>query len=164
LVIFIITAPLLASAIRLDLPDLKAAPVGSGSAIKLAIEADGTLRWEGSIVGPAELGARLTQAAGRQPQPELHLLADQAARYDAIARVMAAAQQAGILKMGFVTDPPPAAAAAAETPASSATSVNPPAASTPPSPTASPTASPAASPAPAAAPAPAPAPAAAPAR
>jgi biopolymer transport protein ExbD len=110
LVIFIITAPLLAYALRLDLPDVKAAAAATRpDTVKLAIEADGTLRWNDERIDDAQLTLRLQESAKKQPQPELHLLADKGTRYEAIARVMSAAQLAGITKLGFVTDPPQAA-------------------------------------------------------
>ena len=110
LVIFIITAPLLAYAIKLDLPAergtaINAAPVS----IKLSIDADGSLYWDAHKIDDAVLATRLAQAAGREPQPELHLRADRATRYERIAAVMAAAQQAGLTRMGFVTEPKPGA-------------------------------------------------------
>ncbi len=107
LVIFIITAPLLASAIKVDLPDVKAAPAAAQSeAIRLSIDAEGLLYWNDAAIAQSELGPRLTEAAKRTPQPELHLRADKDARYEALARVMAAAQEAGLTRIGFVTEPP----------------------------------------------------------
>jgi biopolymer transport protein ExbD len=107
LVIFIITAPLLAYAIRLDLPDVKAPPVSSKSeAIKLAIDAEGRVFWNADLVDAKDLAARLTAAAARSPQPDLHLRADKATRFERVAEVMAAAQDAGLSKIAFVTDPP----------------------------------------------------------
>ncbi len=110
LVIFIITAPLLAYALKLDLPDVKASTAATRpDTIKLAIENDGTLRWNSETIDDAQLNLRLQEAAKKQPQPELHLLADKGTRYEALARVMSAAQLAGITKLGFVTEPPRAA-------------------------------------------------------
>lgn len=110
LVIFIITAPLLAFAIRLDLPQAKAPPVANhGEAIRLSIDADGRVFWDGDAVPAAELAARFAAAARRSPPPDLHLRADKATRYERIAEVMAAAQEAGLTKIGFVTEPPAAA-------------------------------------------------------
>jgi biopolymer transport protein ExbD len=115
LVIFIITAPLLASAIKLDLPDVKAAPAaGRGDAIKLAIDADGRYYWNDQLIDESALGTRLAQAAKAQPQPELHLRADKATRYERLAQLMAAAQDAGLTRIGFVTEPPAADADAAD--------------------------------------------------
>jgi biopolymer transport protein ExbD len=108
LVIFIITAPLLTHAIRLDLPTAQAplAPE-TPETVTLAIDAQGALFWNDQPVADAEaLQARLAEAAGRKPAPELQLRADRETRYQRIAEVMAAAQRAGIAKLGFVTEPP----------------------------------------------------------
>ncbi len=107
LVIFIITAPLLTHALRIDLP-VAAAPAAAEKpeTVTLSIDAAGALYWNDEPVpGIEALGERLQRAAARQPQPELHLRADRDTRYQRIAEVMASAQQAGIAKLGFVTDP-----------------------------------------------------------
>ena len=115
LVIFIITAPLLAYAIKLDLPDVKAAPVATKTeAIKLSIDAEGRVFWNSDLVDAKDLAARLARAATKQPQPDLHLRADKATRFERVAQVMAAAQDAGLSKIGFVTEPPVADPAKAE--------------------------------------------------
>jgi biopolymer transport protein ExbD len=95
LVIFMIAAPLLASAIRLELPAEQAAAIG----------ADGGVYWNAEAIDDATLTQRLQAAARRTPAPELHLRADRATRYERIARVMTAAQAAGLTRIGFVTDP-----------------------------------------------------------
>jgi len=107
LVIFIITAPLLTHAIRLDLPVAPApAAAEKPETVTLSIDASGALFWNDQpVAGIEALGERLRQASARQPQPELHLRADRETRYQRIAEVMASAQQAGIAKLGFVTDP-----------------------------------------------------------
>ncbi|HTT09532.1 MAG TPA: biopolymer transporter ExbD [Burkholderiaceae bacterium] len=106
LVIFIITAPLLAYAIRLDLPDVKAAPVNTRTeAIKISIDADGRVFWNADLVDAKDLAARLAAAAAKSPPPDLHLRADKAARFERVAEVMAAAQDAGLTRIGFVTEP-----------------------------------------------------------
>jgi len=106
LVIFIITAPLLSFAIKIDLPVEQAPPAGPRSdTVRVAIDAEGTLFWNAERIEPAALRERLAAAAARAPQPELHLSADRAARYERIALVLAAAQQAGLARVGFVTDP-----------------------------------------------------------
>jgi biopolymer transport protein ExbD len=106
LVIFIITAPLLAAAIRIDLPNEKAQTVSTETpAVRVAIDADGTLYWEGQRIAPDDLAPRLQEAAKRQPRPDVHLRADKQTRYAQITAVMAAAQQAGLGKIGFITEP-----------------------------------------------------------
>lgn len=110
LVIFIITAPLLARALKLDLPRLDAPPAATQTqTIQLTIDAAGGLRWNTEPVSADELAARLAAVARETPQPELHLGADRAARYEYLAAVLAAAQKAGIRQIGFVTEPPAAA-------------------------------------------------------
>ena len=110
LVIFIITAPLLTHSINLDLPNAQApASAEKPETITLSIDGSGTIFWnEERLADPAQLEARLAQAARRQPQPELHLRADRETRYQKIAELMSSAQRAGIAKIGFVTDPRPA--------------------------------------------------------
>ena len=74
--------------------------------MRVAIDGDGTLYWEGQRIAAEELAPRLQEAARRRPLPDVHLRADKQARYAQIAAVMAAAQQAGLGKIGFITEPP----------------------------------------------------------
>ncbi|MBO7844376.1 biopolymer transporter ExbD [Burkholderia pseudomallei] len=104
LVIFIITAPLLTHAIRLDLPKVAAAPAReTPETITVSIDAAGKLYWNDA---PDALAARLRDVAAAGQDPELHLRAARDTRYDTIAQVMGAAQQAGVARIGFVTDAP----------------------------------------------------------
>ena len=107
LVIFIITAPLLTHAIRLDLPKAAAAPAPqTPHTITLSIDDAGRLYWDGQPLALDALRVRLAEAGKTVPPPELHLRASRATRYDVIAQVMSAAQQAGVDRIGFVTEPP----------------------------------------------------------
>jgi biopolymer transport protein ExbD len=110
LVIFIITAPLFTHAIRLDLPKVAAAPARqTPQTITLSIDAAGRIYWNGTLVTPDQMRTRFTQAGKQQDQPEIQLRAERSTRYEVIAQVMGAAQQAGLERLGFVTDPPPPA-------------------------------------------------------
>lgn len=107
LVIFIITAPLFTHAIKLDLPTAQS-PVTPEKAqtITLSIDPTGKLFWNNEGIADEEaLKQRFSKVASQKPQPELLLRADKDTRYEKIAGVMSAAQQAGIVKIGFVTDP-----------------------------------------------------------
>ncbi len=107
LVVFIITAPLLTHALRIDVPNAQA-PVSAEKpeTIRLSIDAAGELYWNEERLDAIEaLDARFAQAASRQPQPEVHLRAERSTRYERIATVLSSAQRAGIAKLGFVTDP-----------------------------------------------------------
>jgi biopolymer transport protein ExbD len=107
LVIFIITAPLLTHSIRLDLPNTQAtATTETPGTITISIPASGIVHWNNEpLADQAALTARLRAAAAMQPQPAVHLRADRDTRYQTVADVMAAAQQAGIRALGFITDP-----------------------------------------------------------
>jgi biopolymer transport protein ExbD len=106
LVIFIITAPLLSYAIKLDLPnDPAPAAEPAPATIRLSIDAQGTIHWDADPVTDDQLRSRLASAAAGASVPEVHLRADKATRYERIAFVMSAAQQSGVTKIGFVTEP-----------------------------------------------------------
>ena len=106
LVIFIITAPLLTHAVKIDLPRASSAPnLTKPDNIQLAIRASGELLWDGEIIDRQQLRTRLQAASGRKPQPEIHLRADRDARYQSIAEVMADAAKAGMGRIGFVSHP-----------------------------------------------------------
>jgi biopolymer transport protein ExbD len=106
LVIFIVTTPLFTHAVRVNLPQAAAQPMPQKpETVTLAIDERGLVYWNREPVAMAELRARLAQAAAQQPQPDVHLHADKGTRYQELAQVMAAAQNAGLQKMGFITDP-----------------------------------------------------------
>ncbi|KAF1044866.1 ExbD/TolR family protein [Xylophilus sp.] len=105
-VIFILTAPLLASAIRLDLPrSVAAAPGEPPRALRLAVDAAGRAYVDDVPVDGPALAARLAEAAARDPATEVQLRADAAVPYGRIVEVMGAAQRAGLSRVGFVADP-----------------------------------------------------------
>jgi biopolymer transport protein ExbD len=106
LVIFIITAPLFTHAIRLDLPKVSSQPAReTPQTITLSIDDSGELFWNDAPVSFEQMQARFADAGRAQQKPELHLRASRGTRYDVIAQVMAAAQRAGVERIGFVTEP-----------------------------------------------------------
>ncbi len=106
LVIFIITAPLLTHAVKIDLPRASSNPnVARVDNIQLGIDGEGMLFWNGERVDRDELGRRFRASAALQPQPELHLRADRATAYQRIAEVLSDAARAGVSRIGFVTEP-----------------------------------------------------------
>ena len=112
LVIFIITAPLLSYSIKLDLPnDPAPASEPAPATVRLSIDAGGAVYWDGEPVSDEQLTARMAEAAKSITLPELHLRADKATRYERISFVLSTAQQAGLAKIGFVTEPAPPAPA-----------------------------------------------------
>jgi biopolymer transport protein TolR len=108
-VIFIITAPLLASSIRLDLPHTDAARPGDApSFVTVTLDTGGRTFLDDKPVDAAELAGRLAQAAARNPEMEVQLRADRSVPYGRVVEVMGAAQKAGLNRVGFVADPTPA--------------------------------------------------------
>jgi len=106
LVIFIITAPLLTNAVKIDLPKASSNPnITKPDHIEFGIREDGSLFWNGEQVTLESLPERFSSEAKKQPQPELHIRADRMAHYEQVAQVMSVAAKAGIARMGFVTDP-----------------------------------------------------------
>ncbi len=109
-VIFIITAPLLASSIRLDLPRSDAAQPGKvPQFVTLVVDKSGQAFLNDQPVSADQLAQSLQQSAARNPDTEVQLRADQAVPYGRIVEVMGIAQKAGLNRIGFVADAPSAA-------------------------------------------------------
>jgi biopolymer transport protein ExbD len=106
LIIFIITVPVMQHAVSIDLPRASNQPeILQPETVRLSVDASGTYFWNAEPLADAALALRLAAAAAQQPQPELHIRGDKAVRYERVAKLMAAAQRAGLHKMGLVTDP-----------------------------------------------------------
>ena len=105
LVIFILTAPLLASAIRLDLPKTDAAKSAEvPEFIALVIDKSGAVFLDDKPATLEALTLRLAEAARENPDTEVQLRADEAVPYGRVVQVMGMAQQAGLSRIGFVAD------------------------------------------------------------
>jgi biopolymer transport protein ExbD len=106
LVIFIITAPMMTHAVKVDLPQASSQPNEvKPETINLSIQADGSVYWNAEAVDAAAWQARMAAAAQQTPQPEIHIRADGELAYKNVAQIMADAAKAGLGKLGFVTDP-----------------------------------------------------------
>jgi biopolymer transport protein ExbD len=106
LIIFIITVPVMKHAVNIDLPRASnTVQDAKPETIRLSVDATGQYYWNEAPLAEADLVPQLSAAAVQQPQPELHLRGDKAVRYERVALVMAAAQQAGLKKIGFITEP-----------------------------------------------------------
>jgi biopolymer transport protein TolR len=107
LVIFIITAPLMTSSLKLDLPKTDAAtPTSAPSFIAVAIDASGKLFFGDETLTREQLAQRVTTAAKGNPQLEVQLRADQTVPYGQVADLIALVQKAGLTRIGFVTEAP----------------------------------------------------------
>ena len=107
-VIFIITAPLLGSSIRLDLPRTDAArPNEAPKFVTVVLDKSGRTFLDDQPVALPELAEQLVQAAQRNPDTEVQLRADQAVPYGRVVEIMGAAQKAGLNRIGFVAEAAP---------------------------------------------------------
>ena len=109
LVIFILTAPLLASSIKLELPRTNAAQatnaVQAPQFVTLVIDKTGAIFVNDQPVTLGALQASLLQTAAQNPDTEVQLRADTAVPYGRVVAVMGAAQNAGLMRIGFVAEP-----------------------------------------------------------
>ena len=105
LIIFIITVPVLKHSVKMDLPQATNTPqTVKPQTITLSVNADGAYFLNQTRVSDTALAGQLKQAA-QNPQPDLHIRGDKAVRYERVAQAMAAAQQAVVKKIGFITKP-----------------------------------------------------------
>jgi biopolymer transport protein ExbD len=106
LIIFMITLPVVTHTVRVDLPRASNERIDiQPETVTIAVDADGQVHWDQRLVDEVELGRRLAEAAAADPQPHLHLRGDRQVDYEHVVRVMAAAQRAGVKKLGFITTP-----------------------------------------------------------
>ena len=108
LIIFMVTAPLLTHAVKIDLP--KAASTASApqpESIELSIDQQGQVFWNGEAIDAERLETRLAEASasGDSASPELRLRADRQTPYEKVALVVSAASRHGLTRLGFATDP-----------------------------------------------------------
>ena len=109
--IFIITAPLMASTIRLDLPKTDAAKAATTPRfLTLVVDKAGQAFLNDTLLLPDELAIRLAEAAKQNADTEVQLRADASVPYGKVVEVMGMAQKAGLSRIGFVADPVAAAA------------------------------------------------------
>ncbi len=106
LIIFIITVPVMKHAISVELPQASSERQNlKPETIQLSVDAQGAYFLNQSAVTEEVLINQLQAEAAKQPQPELHIRGDKAVRYEFVAHAMATAKQAGLHKIGFITEP-----------------------------------------------------------
>ena len=106
LIIFIITIPVMKHSVNIDLPRASNEVQNvKPETIRLSVDAQGVYYVNEAQIADADLSPRLKAAAAQNPQPELHIRGDKAVRYERVAEAMALAQQAGLRKIGFITEP-----------------------------------------------------------
>ena len=108
LIIFLITIPVINTSVAVRLPreanQLQQTLPGT---VVISVDAAGASYWFDARLSDAQsLRDKLQQTAAQTPQPEVHIRGDARADFEAVARVLSAAQQAGIARIGFVTEAP----------------------------------------------------------
>ena len=108
LIIFLITIPVVIQTIPVTLPKERNLPTQTKPEnIVIAVNKDGDVFWNNQLVADEKkLLDQLKEVAMKQPQPEVHIRGDREGRYEFVGRVVFACQRAGILKIGFITEPP----------------------------------------------------------
>src|SRR5258706_5734121 len=109
LIIFLITIPVVVQQIPLELPkERNVVTQTKPENIVIAVNKDGDVFWGLEYVKDSKaLFEKFKKIATIVPQPEVHIRADENARYESVGKVVATAQRAAILKIGFITEPPP---------------------------------------------------------
>ena len=109
LIIFLITIPVVVQQIPVKLPaERNVVTQTKPENIVIAVNKDGDVFWNMEYMRDSRaLFDKLKVIAVQVPQPEVHIRADQETRYESVGRVVATAQRASILKIGFITEPPP---------------------------------------------------------
>ncbi len=106
LVIFIVAAPLMTHAVRVELPKASSTPEDNKpEVVHLTVDAAGNVYWNDIKVDEAAWRASMAQAAAKPTRPELRIRADGSIAYRHVAGLMADAARAGLDKIGFVTEP-----------------------------------------------------------
>jgi biopolymer transport protein ExbD len=109
LIIFLITIPVVIQQIPMELPkERNQVTQTKPENIVIAVNKDGDVFWGMEYLKDSQaLFDKLKKVAVQVPQPEVHIRADEEARYESVGRVVATCQRASILKIGFITQPPP---------------------------------------------------------
>ena len=108
LVIFILTVPVLTHYVKVDLPQTqKLNTAVDPKSISISVASDGSVYWNSKRIDNAQLETMLAEVAAQEQQTEIRLYGDRRVAYEEVVKIMAAAQRAGIEKLGFVTQPQP---------------------------------------------------------
>jgi biopolymer transport protein ExbD len=103
LVMLIITIPIQLHSANLNMPSGTPPPtLIKPEVVKVDIDPTSQLFWNGDPIDLPNLEFNFKTAATKEPQPEVHIRPDKAAKYEVVASVLAAAQRNGVTKMGFV--------------------------------------------------------------
>lgn len=103
IIMFIITIPVQNHSVNLNMPvGNPPPPTTPPVVVDIVIDFDGTIYWNNAVVDKDTLESKLAGVAAEKNQPEVHLRANNLAKYKYVAAVMAAAQRLGVTKIGMV--------------------------------------------------------------
>ncbi len=106
LIVFLIAVPVARNVKKVELPNVENTPtITKPENIVITVDAEGKTYWNASQVPKEEILKRLKEAAPRKPQPEVHIRGDLNTRYEFVGRMVAYCQRAGIVRVGFLTEP-----------------------------------------------------------
>jgi biopolymer transport protein TolR len=108
LIIFMVTAPILQQGVSIDLPKVAAAPLtGEEEQLVVNVARNGQVYLNDTAMTPQQLGEKLRAIVAARPDRRLYVRADQAVPYGQVMHVMGAVRDAGLVRVGLVTEPPP---------------------------------------------------------
>jgi len=109
LIIFLITIPVVTHTVPVELPKETNVPTQTKPEnINISVDREGNIYWnDKAIPDMANLLDRMKTEAQKDPQPEVHIRGDANTRYEFVGKVVFTCQRAGIVKVGFITEPPP---------------------------------------------------------
>ncbi|MDX1974546.1 MAG: biopolymer transporter ExbD [Rickettsiales bacterium] len=105
LIIFLVTAPMLTQAVKLELPNETATQIQDEKPITLSIDANGQYYWNDTPITMETLSQRFQEAAATNPKQPIHLRADKKTPYEKVSHILAAAQRNSLNNIGFITQP-----------------------------------------------------------
>jgi biopolymer transport protein ExbD len=107
LIVFMITIPVITHTVPVELPKVhNVATETKPENVNLSVNKEGQVFWNQSLIPDSNaLLERLKAVAVLKPQPEVHVRADKETRYEHVGRTILTAQRAGIMKVGFITEP-----------------------------------------------------------
>lgn len=105
LVIFLVTAPMLTQAIKLELPKETASAIKDDSSINVSVDISGQYYWNDRAITAEELNYKIKSAAADNPKQAIYLRADKKTAYEKVSHILAIAQANGMTNVGFITEP-----------------------------------------------------------
>ncbi|MFV3129214.1 ExbD/TolR family protein [Niveispirillum sp. KHB5.9] len=108
LIIFLLTIPVAIQTIPVQLPnEVNVVTVTKPENVTIGVDPDGNIYWNATLLPDYNaLFERMKEVAVLVPQPEIHIRGDKEGRYEFVGKVVVTCQRAGILKIGFITEPP----------------------------------------------------------